>query len=80
MTLYRTNKRTGEMTALLAPLHHKPRGEVRRLPSPRYMQRQTTYRPRTYYRRPQPLNDLLLGLSGLLVAAAFFIATTVWPT
>lgn len=74
MTYYLTDTRTGEMTPILEPLKHKPRGRVQRMSSPRAA-RQSTYRPRTNYRRPVPLNDLLLGLSACGVALGFLVAT-----
>lgn len=74
MTLYRTDKRTGEMTELLAPLHRKPRGKVKRLPSRHVRSHQTTYRPRGYYRRPRPLNDALGGLAACILALAVLSA------
>lgn len=75
MTYYSTNRRTGEMTPLLEPLRHKPKGKVQHLPSPRLRAHQTTYRPRNYYRRLLPLNDLLLGLGACGSALGFLVAT-----
>lgn len=75
MTLYYTDKRTGEMTAILEPLRHKPRGKVKRLPSPRIAHQTTYHPPRRYnYRRPQPVGDLVLGLGATLLAAAVLFA------
>lgn len=79
MTLYWTDKRTGEMVPVLEGLKRKPTGKVQRLPSPRYTYSPTYRRARRVYRQPRPLNDLLLALSGFLVAFGFFAATTVWP-
>lgn len=74
MTYYTTDKATGEMTPLLEPLRHKPRGKVHRLPSPHIRTRQTTYYPRRRYRRPVPMNDLLSGLAACVVALAVLTA------
>lgn len=71
MTLYYTDKSTGEMHDLLEPLRHKPKGKVKRLPSPRIVAtRSPRYVQYSTRRRPRPLNDLAfaLGCSVLTLA------------
>lgn len=75
MTYYVTDTTTGEMTELLDPLRHKPRGKVRRMPQTRHKAHQTTYHPRRQYKRVNPFNDLLSGLAALLIAFAVLAAT-----
>lgn len=70
MSLYWTDKTTGEMIPILEPLRHKPRGKVKRLPSPRYMREYNPPRSRvTYHRGSNPLEHLLVGVAGLVAAA-----------
>lgn len=81
MTYYYTDKSTGEMTPVLAGLHRKPTGKVRRLPPTHYPPRRSTFStPRSSYRRPQPLGDLAIGIGCTLLACAILIATTVGPS
>lgn len=75
MTLYVTNTSNCEMVPLdLSGLSRKPRGKVQRIQHYKPRARQTRYVRRASRSRPNPLNDLLLALSGFLVATAFIIA------
>lgn len=76
MTLYWTDKSTGEMHDLLEPLRHKPKGKVKRLPSPRIVAtRSPRYVQYSARRRPRPLDDLALSLACVLLASAILLTT-----
>ena len=79
MTLYYTDKSTGEMIPVLRGLEKDPTYKVHRLPSPRL--HQPTYRtPRRHKSRVNPLNDLLFVLGAFCAVLALLIASAVGPS
>lgn len=74
MTLYSTDPRTGEMTPLdLTPLRREVEARARQARRVRHVPRKATYRPRRYYSRFRPLDDLILGIGGILLACAILV-------
>ena len=75
MTLYWTDKTTGEMVPILEPLRHKPRGKVRRLPSTRITNTYSrSYRRASRRVSPEPIADAIQSLAMVLIALAILLA------
>ena len=68
MTLYWTDKSTGEMQPVLAGLKTPSRFKVTRLTSPRVGQRRTPRHPHS--RKESPLEHLAICLVGIFAALA----------
>lgn len=83
MTLYVTDRITGEMTPLdISPLAKRPTGRVRRIASPYGQYRRApVYYPlrKKRSRLVDDLSILVLGLGGLALASALIASSGVLP-